>query len=159
MKATNRVVIGASGILILLIILLARHLLDLGNQYSAFTYFRTSLAKTFFQAPSNDPPAIGVEAGDKVVIMAKMETEDTNWVIRELPSFVTTHHIFFLLWAIISNIHLTRYLAGNTQSTSLILPRLRLQTQTTHSSHLWTKAMKLWPTWPISSIITLPFPP
>ena len=107
MKATNRVVIGASVILILLLVLLARYLLDLGNQYSAFTYFRTSLANSFLQAPSNHATAIGVEAGDKVVVMAKMESEDTDWVIKELPLFVTTHHIFFLLRAIISNIHIT----------------------------------------------------
>ncbi|KAG8527108.1 uncharacterized protein KY384_008537 [Bacidia gigantensis] len=36
--------------------------------------------------------------------MAKMESEDTNWVIEELPSFVAIQHIFRLLRAIISNI-------------------------------------------------------
>ena len=86
MKATNRVVIGASAILILLLVLLTRHLLDLGNQYSAFAYFRTSLTNSLYHPPSNYPPAVGFEAADKVVVMAKMESEDTDWVVRELPS-------------------------------------------------------------------------
>lgn len=94
MKTTNRVVVGASVLLLLLLVLVTRHLLDLGNQYSAFTYFRSSLPESLSHAPSNSPPAVDVEAGDKVVVMAKMESEDTDWVARELPSFVTAPPLF-----------------------------------------------------------------
>lgn len=132
MKATKRLVIGASVVLILLLVLLARHLLDLGNQYSAWAYFRTSLANSLFNAPSNYPPTIHVEVDDKVVVMAKMESEDTDWVARELPSFVTTTPLFFSSkyhpQAPSSNIHLTHYPAGNAQSTPSIPPTIPPQT-------------------------------
>lgn len=134
MKGTNRVVISVSVILILLIVLLTRHLLDLGNQYSAFTYFRASLVNSFSHAPSNYLPAAGVETGDKVVVMAKMESEDTNWVTRELPSFVNTAPIFPPLQALFSNIHLIHYSAGNVQFIPSTHPRL--PPQTTHLSPL-----------------------
>lgn len=89
MKATSRVVTGALVIILVLLVLLTRHLLDLGNQYSAFVYFRTSIANSLFHTQSDYSPPSGVTADDKVVVMAKMESEDTEWVARELPSFVT----------------------------------------------------------------------
>ena len=89
MKAIGRVALGASLISLLLGFLLARHFLDLGNQYSALTYVRTSLTKSWSYAPSDSLPAIGVKVEDKIVVMAKVESEDTDWVARQLPSFVT----------------------------------------------------------------------
>lgn len=97
MKSINRVIIGALTILTLLFLLLTQHLLDLGNQYSAFTYFQTSVKNSFFHAPSNYPPTVGVEADDKVVVMAKMEKEDTSWVARELPRSVASFPLSSLL--------------------------------------------------------------
>lgn len=88
LKTTNRVIIGVSATLILLLVLLLRHLLNLGDQYSAFAYFRSSLAHSFSPTPFNEIHTAGTEAGDKVVVMAKMVSEDTSWVTRELPSSV-----------------------------------------------------------------------
>ncbi len=98
MKTTNRAVVGVSLVLILLLMLLTRHFLDLANQYSAFAYFRTSLSKSFFHASPENPPTIGVEVDDKVIVMAKMESEDADWVARELPSFVITPFSFQAAW-------------------------------------------------------------
>ena len=89
MRTTKRIAVGASLVLTLLIVLLARRLLDLGNQYSAFTYFRTSVGRYTFHSSSNGPPTVGVHADDKVVVMAKMESEDTEWVAKELQSLVS----------------------------------------------------------------------
>lgn len=86
MKSINRAVIGALMVLLIPLLLLFRHLLDLGSQYSASTYFRTSVANSLSHAPPK-PPAVGIEADDKVVVMAKVESEDTNWVEMELPSW------------------------------------------------------------------------
>ena len=63
-----------------------RHLLDLGNQYSAFTYLQKSLP--FAHTPSGPSPSGDVNTEDQVVVMAKMESENTDWVAKELPSFV-----------------------------------------------------------------------
>ena len=91
MKTSRKAVVGASGLLLLLVVLLIRHLLDLGNQYSAFTYLRTSSANALFHGPSKAPPAIGSQVEDKVVVIAKIESEDTDWVPSELPSSVNIH--------------------------------------------------------------------
>lgn len=90
MKSIKRVVISALIISTLPLMLLIRHLLDLGNQYSAFAYFQASFRNSPSHAPSNYPPAVGVDADEKIVVMARLESEDTNWVARELPSLVVT---------------------------------------------------------------------
>ena len=63
------------------LILLGRHLSDLADQYSAGSYILDSL-----DLNRNDtihPPA--VPPGDKVIVMARLEEEDTNWVEEYLP--------------------------------------------------------------------------
>lgn len=95
MKSINRLIIGVLVILILPFVLLSRHLLDLGNQYRAFSYFQTSLKNSFSQTLSKYPPAVSVEADDKVVVIAKLESEDTDWVAKELPSSVATSPLSF----------------------------------------------------------------
>lgn len=89
MKRTSRAVfIAISAILMVPLVLLTRHLLDLGDQYSAFTYLRASLAGVVFHNPLQSPTNVGVEIEDKIVVIGKMESEDTDWVARENPSFV-----------------------------------------------------------------------
>ena len=88
MKSSYRAAFIALGLVILLLVLLTKHLVDLGNQYSASAYLQASLANTFFHTPPDSPPSVAIEAGDKIVVMAKMESEDTDWVSNELPSFV-----------------------------------------------------------------------
>lgn len=89
MKITQRgVLVAISHILLTPLVLLVRHFLDLGQQYSAFTYFQTSAAELLFHAPSRYPSPVGIQADDKIVAMARTENEDTDWVARELPSLV-----------------------------------------------------------------------
>ena len=95
MKSINRLVVGVLIIWTLPFMLLIRHVLDLGNQYSAFSYIQTSFKNSLFHTLFNDPPALAVEADDKVVVMAKLESEDTNWVAKELPSSVATSPLSF----------------------------------------------------------------
>lgn len=99
--------------------LLIRHFLDLGNQYSAFTYFRTPLSQFLSRASPDAPHAIGIEADDKIIVMAKVETEDTDWVARELPSSVLP---FYQPGLICANVRLFCHLAGSVQSTSSTHP-------------------------------------
>ena len=87
-------VIGASVILTWPLVLLIRHFLDLGNQYSAFAYLQTSVRNSLSRPSSEYPSAAVVEADDKIVVMAKVESEDTNWVARELPSSVVTSPLY-----------------------------------------------------------------
>ena len=88
MKVAVRILVLSLILLMTPMFLLIRHFLDLVDQYSAFTYFQTSLIQFFFWSPPEPPHAIGVEADDKIIVMARTETEDTDWVARELPSSV-----------------------------------------------------------------------
>jgi hypothetical protein len=64
-------------------ILLIAHLQDLGDQYGVMDYFTFSVSNTKQRPHESDPG--GNAVGDKVIVMAKMEHEDTSWVADELP--------------------------------------------------------------------------
>lgn len=68
-------------------ILLLAHLQDLANQYGVVDYFTFSLSNTMSRRPYHPNPPRNV-TGDKVIVMAKMEHEDTTWVAEELPEYV-----------------------------------------------------------------------
>ena len=106
MKSIRRFTIGALIISTLPLVLLIRHLLDLGNQYSAITYFQSSFKDTLSHAPSSNLSVVGVEDDDKVVVMAKLESENTDWVASELPSLVVTFSLSFQAVFPYANTHL-----------------------------------------------------
>ncbi|KAL8652307.1 MAG: hypothetical protein Q9226_004324 [Calogaya cf. arnoldii] len=88
MKRTTRaVIIAVSAILLILLGLLTRHFLDQGDQYSALTYARAFVAGLVFHAPTTGPTGIGVKVEDKIIVIGKIESENTDWVAREIPSF------------------------------------------------------------------------
>ena len=65
-------------------ILLLAHLHDLGDQYGAVDYFTFSLYKISTKTPAQRYHS----PQDKVIVMAKMEHEDTSWVAEELPEYL-----------------------------------------------------------------------
>ena len=91
MRWILRFVLSISVLLGILLLLLNNHLQDLWDQYSVSLYLKHSYQKSFSSdgAWSNHPLFRG-EAGDKVIIMAKTEKEDTSWVAAELPEYVST---------------------------------------------------------------------
>lgn len=68
-------------------ILLVAHVQDLGDQYGVVDYFTFSVLNVKPNRPDQQRP-VGHVAGDKVIVMAKMEHEDTSWVTTELPEYV-----------------------------------------------------------------------
>ena len=46
------------------------------------------MAGVVFHNPLHTPTNVGVEIEDEIVVIGKMESEDTEWVARENPSFV-----------------------------------------------------------------------
>lgn len=68
-------------------IFLVAHLQNLGDSYGAIDYFTYSVAHWNLQRPHHHKPATG-KVGDKIIVMAKMEHEDTTWVAEELPEYV-----------------------------------------------------------------------
>lgn len=86
MKTASMKTIARGGVCLLMIvmILLFAHLRDLGDQYGVVDYFTSSVSNTVRKQPYHARPA-GNTVGDKIIVMAKMEHEDTSWVAEELP--------------------------------------------------------------------------
>lgn len=67
-------------------ILLLAHFQDLGDQYGVVDYFIFAVSNVTPKRPYQLKP-IGNTARDKVIVMAKMEHEDTSWVAEELSEY------------------------------------------------------------------------
>lgn len=85
MKGGLRFAICASALLFFSLYLLEAHLQDLCNQYRAGAYLVDWLDRN---GPVHSSPSGDTTPGDKVIVMAKLEEEDTNWVEEELPECV-----------------------------------------------------------------------
>jgi hypothetical protein len=71
---------------------LEAHLQDIYNQYRAGAYLAEWLNRndvTETPVPIHDNP------GDKVIVMAKLAEEHTDWVQEELPECVNLRSFFF----------------------------------------------------------------
>lgn len=91
MRWTIRFAIIASIVLIILLGLLKNHLEDLWEQYNVTAYVQSSFKNTFRHGTLDYDIPIPDKVGDKVIVMAKMEKENTDWVAANLPEFVTFH--------------------------------------------------------------------
>ena len=69
------------------LLLLSRHIQDIFEQYSAATYL-TDFLNSRHQAGIDQTAGVLDRLGDKVIVMAKLEEEHTNWVQEELPEYV-----------------------------------------------------------------------
>lgn len=93
MRWTLRFALTASILLVLLLLLLKRHLEDLWDQYNVPAYLRSSLKSSFRHGSLEYPPPIPGKTGDKIIVMAKLEKEDTDWVVKNLPECATPEHL------------------------------------------------------------------
>lgn len=85
MKGVSRVAICASVLLLFSLYLLEAHLQDLYNQYRAGAYLVDWLDRN---GPVHNAVSGVTTPGDNVIVMAKLEEEDTTWVEEELPECV-----------------------------------------------------------------------
>ena len=88
MRWSLRFALSASVLLIILLLFLKSHLEDLWSQYSVGSYISHSWRNTFQYGIVDNNPAFGGEPGDKVIVMAKLEKENTDWVTEHLPEYV-----------------------------------------------------------------------
>lgn len=75
----------ASLVAILLLILLKNHLQDLSDQYHLNAYIHASIQNSFHYGSLEYHAPTAGKVGDKVIIMAKLEKENTEWVAANLP--------------------------------------------------------------------------
>lgn len=84
MKCGLRLCLSSLILLFLISLFLWTYISDLSDQYNVGAYIRTSLERLTLELPHRQPP-VGALVGDKIIVMAKMEEDDTSWVNEELP--------------------------------------------------------------------------
>ncbi|KAL8828715.1 MAG: hypothetical protein Q9170_006484 [Blastenia crenularia] len=87
MRWTLRFAVPASLLVITLFTILYIKIASLWDQYDAPAYAWAALKNTFQNSELDNPPPIAGKAEDKVVVMAKVEAEDTEWVAEHLPDW------------------------------------------------------------------------
>lgn len=98
MKGGVRLAVCMSILLFFSLYLLEAHLHDLYNQYRAGAYLVDWLDRN---GPLHSPPSGDIIPGDKVIVMAKLEEENTDWVEKELPEYVLTYQLITRLQLIL----------------------------------------------------------
>jgi hypothetical protein len=89
MRWIARILVTASVLSIIVLLLLKNHLEDIWDQYNVSAYVHASLRNTFHHGTLEYNAPFGAKAGDKIIIMAKLEKEDTEWVGANLPEYVS----------------------------------------------------------------------
>ncbi|KAL8714952.1 MAG: hypothetical protein Q9225_006481, partial [Loekoesia sp. 1 TL-2023] len=85
MRWTLRFALPALLVVITLCTILYIKFAQIWDQYNAPAYAWASLQNTFRGSKLDSTPPIPGKVEDKVVIMAKVESEDTQWVADYLP--------------------------------------------------------------------------
>ena len=85
MRLSCRSLIAAT-LIVAFVIAVKVRLYDIWDQYNVPAYVGNSLG--FGDGTYDNVPLVG-EAGDKVVVMAKMEKENTDWVGEHLPEYTS----------------------------------------------------------------------
>ena len=85
MRWAFRFFLIASAILLVPTFILTRKALDLWDQYSGSAYLRSYLT----HGTQIAAPPIPAKPGDKIIVMAKLEQENTDWVAECLPEYPT----------------------------------------------------------------------
>lgn len=85
MRWTVRFAVTASIALIFFLFLLKQHLEDLWDQYNVPAYVRSSFKNTFRHGPLEYLTPVPSKMADQIIIMAKLEAENTDWVAKNLP--------------------------------------------------------------------------
>jgi len=88
MRLALRLVLTASIFAIILLVVIKGILQDFWDQYNVTSYIGSSLKETFGRHGSVHymPPLPGVK-GDKIIVMARMEEDDTDWVTKDLSEY------------------------------------------------------------------------
>lgn len=118
MRCPIRIAVTVAAILVLSFLVLRNRLEDIWDQYNVPAYIYASFESSFGQRTLGFHAPLFSDVGDKVIIMAKMEKENTEWVSEHLPESVTIPlpHPTLLLHS------LKHDLAGNELSIPLIQP-------------------------------------
>lgn len=93
MKSGTRIALCIVSLIVFSLYLLEAHIQDICNQYRAGAY----LVEWWYHKSGSNVPAHHGTPDDKVIVMAKLEEENTDWVGEELPEYVPIINKF-LTW-------------------------------------------------------------
>lgn len=88
MRWTVRFALTASIVSIILLLILKQHLEDLWDQYNVPAYLRSSFKNSFRHGELDHLAPVPGKMGDKIIVMARLERENTDWVAKNLPESV-----------------------------------------------------------------------
>ncbi len=80
----------SASVLVIILLILKNHLEDLWDQYNVGSYISHSWKNTFQHGAVDNHPVFRGEPGDRVIIMAKLEKENTNWVMEHLSEYISS---------------------------------------------------------------------
>lgn len=84
MRWISLFVICSGGIFYLVITPLLLQVQDLLDQYNGYRYLASSLLG---HGSHNHQDAAAPPMGDKIIVIASLESEDTSWVAEKLPEY------------------------------------------------------------------------
>lgn len=87
MRWVLRFAVPAALLVIVLCTILFVKFAEIWDQYNAPAYAWASLQNTLHGSKLDNPPPIKGKVEDKIVIMAKVESADTQWVAEHLPEY------------------------------------------------------------------------
>lgn len=86
-----RLILGASLLAVILLLVIKAFLQDLWDQYSVQSYINSSVKNAWSKHGSPDiaPPVMSADHADqdKIIVMARMEKDNVDWVTNELPEY------------------------------------------------------------------------
>lgn len=86
-RSTRRFLLLATPFLIIVILLLTPNpVSDIYDQYNVPAYIASSVTQ-YWREPQRASAIKGAKPGDKVIVMARLEEEDTSWVEEELAEY------------------------------------------------------------------------
>jgi len=90
MRLALRFVLAAFALLIFLLLVLKNHLADIWDQYRVGDYIEHKVTgdngyKGYL------PPLQGAK-GDKIIVMARLEKDNTDWVTHDLAEYVLNYN-------------------------------------------------------------------
>ena len=88
MRWSYRFALSISIPLIVLLLILKNYVEDIWDQYRVGSYIKASWDNKFHAGIKESSYPHQGKPGDKVIVMAKLEKEDTSWVTEHLQEYV-----------------------------------------------------------------------
>ena len=91
MRCAVRLALSAAIVLLLVVFILKEQLESVWHRNSISAYIHDALFDPWHNADINETALWDGRPEDKVIVMAKLEAENTDWVLDHLPEYVAVY--------------------------------------------------------------------